>query len=779
MLIHYIDLLPAEGMTEYDKIRVEPVMLIDLGSSIKKEILELECESRQEGSIHSSQITPAQREANIINLTTVNIRTEGLEKPTLLRGISGRELRSLGSDVIDLRAFINGKPIREVKSTFEYCHLGCMGYNGILGMPGIKALRLSLNHDGKIKSELEQGGEVTKSAFLSSLQATEVPETPPKIPLSRIRTGEDVLRAFSHCFCNDISDMDSGATIVASKLRMLSDNPVYRRQYPIPNKLISKVKALVDELEDSGIIEGSTSLWNSPLFPVAKTDGSVRITMDLRMINEATEFFPFPIPRVEDNLRAFAGAKVFSTLDLTSGFFQIHIPESDRNYFTFLLHWGRYRFIRLPQGAKNSAQIFQWAMNLVLGDLLYKCVHFTSMTSLFTEQHVTDLAAVLERLSCFNLKAKRGKSYSFKGSVDYLSQVIDQGGIKPMWDNVAALRNLNRPHNIRGIRSLLGTVNYYRRFMISNLGQRMRSKKRSRSFEYVKTRNKYTSIINNKKKKYFCEIQEKLNNTYDSSEFWKTIARFRKRNYTQGNISISDWQQFYNKLLDTESIPDYEPVTMTFLNTDNELTKCITLNEISKEISRIRHGKAAVIQPIFKNGDPDDPSNYRGIALLSNIAKLFISILKSRLGSWIERRNIVPENQAGFRAGHSCQDHIFTLLSLIQMTLSRKRRKCYMFFVDLKKAFATVPHSLLWRKQVDAGLNHRFVNLIKDHYTNMTAALHTQRRCTAAANWDNTLPMVAFAIRTTVHASTGFTPAKLVFGHELRLPQPFQEEEHT
>ncbi|UYV83557.1 hypothetical protein LAZ67_23001454 [Cordylochernes scorpioides] len=236
--------------------------------------------------------------------------------------------------------------------------------------------------------------------------------------------------------------------------------------------------------------------------------------------------------------------------------------------------------------------------------------------------------------------------------------------------------------------------------------------------------------------------------------------------------AISDWQQFYNKLLDTEPIPDYEPVTMTLLNTDNELTKCITLNEISKEISRIRHGKAtgfddimneaikalpkdyltslkdifnrilrtsefpttwlkSVIQPIFKNGDPDDPSNYQGIALLSNIAKLFTSILKSRLGSWIKKRNIVPENQAGFRAGHSCQDHIFTLSSLIQMTLSRKRRKCYMFFVDLKKAFDTVPHSLLWRKLVDAGLNHRFVNLIKDYYTNMTTVVRWNNSFTA------------------------------------------------
>ncbi|UYV65222.1 hypothetical protein LAZ67_3003636 [Cordylochernes scorpioides] len=308
-----------------------------------------------------------------------------------------------------------------------------------------------------------------------------------------------------------------------------------------------------------------------------------------------------------------------------------------------------------------------------------------------------------------------------------------------------------------------------KKIMKATLTKYIKSNKDLDRLEYVKTRNKYTSIFNNKKKKYFCEIQEKLNNTYDSSEFWKTIARFRKRNYTQGNISISDWQEFYNKLLDTESIPDYEPVTMTFLNTDNELTKCITLNEISKEISRIRHGKAAgfddimneaikalpkdclislkdifnrilrmsefpttwlksVIQPIFKNGDPDDPSNYRGIALLSNIAKLFTSILKSRLGSWIERRNIVPENQAGFRAGHSCQDHIFTLLSLIQMTLSRKRRKCYMFFVDLKKAFDTVPHSLLWRKLVDAGLNHHDIVLIGESKNNLQIKINMLRK---------------------------------------------------
>ncbi|UYV81756.1 ADCY8 [Cordylochernes scorpioides] len=131
----------------------------------------------------------------------------------------------------------------------------------------------------------------------------------------------------------------------------------------------------------------------------------------------------------------------------------------------------------------------------------------------------------------------------------------------------------------------------------------------------------------------------------------------------------------------------------------------------------------SIIHPIFKNGDSDNPSNYRGISLLSNFAKLFISILRSRLVKWIETNDIIPENQAGFRSAHSYQDHIFILTSVIQLALRKKRGKCYSFFVDLKKAFDTVPHALLWTKLVKIGLNHRFVNLIKRYYEDMTAAV--------------------------------------------------------
>ncbi|UYV84611.1 hypothetical protein LAZ67_X002821 [Cordylochernes scorpioides] len=384
-----------------------------------------------------------------------------LNKPIMLKGLGGFRVPSEGSSLVEIGAEINVKAIRNVRTTFEFCDLGFANYDGILGMPGIRALQLTMSHDGTITSEYE------KKAFKTPIIAKELEALPPRLPMDQIRTGEDVVRAFPHCFCDGIRDMGKGSTITAPELRMLSAKPIHKRQYPIPAITVPKVKALVKELEEVGIVEECTSLWNSPLFPVAKSDGSVRITLDLRLINDATEFFPFPIPRVEDNLRAFAGAKVFSTLDLTSGFFQIHIPECDRDYFAFSLPWGRYRFARLAQGAKNSAQIFQWAMNIVLGDLLFKCVRLyiddVIVYSSSFEQHVADLAAVPERLSKFRLPAKRAKSYFFRDSVEYLGHTIDQEGIKPLYDNVAALRDMPRPKNIRAVRSLLGMVNYYRR----------------------------------------------------------------------------------------------------------------------------------------------------------------------------------------------------------------------------------------------------------------------------------------------------------------------------
>ncbi|UYV82872.1 hypothetical protein LAZ67_22001175 [Cordylochernes scorpioides] len=265
--------------------------------------------------------------------------------------------------------------------------------------------------------------------------------------------------------------------------------------------------------------------------------------------------------------------------------------------------------------------------------------------------------------------------------------------------------------------------------------------------------------MNFNKKKFLQEKQELFKNARDSANFWKTIATLKDKSYIQGNITILEWQCFYNKLLSAETTIGSDLSTLSPI--DPELYCEISITEITREISNLANEKAcgadeipnealktlpfehlvtlknifnriinsgsypliwskSIIHPIFKSGDRDNPSNYRGIGLISNLSKLFTSILKSRLRNWIEGRSIIPENQAGFRKGYSCQDHIFTLLSLIQLTLRRKRRKLYAFFVDLKKAFDTVPHSLLWSKLGELGLDFRFVNLIRNYFEQMT-----------------------------------------------------------
>ncbi|UYV61968.1 hypothetical protein LAZ67_1007216 [Cordylochernes scorpioides] len=131
----------------------------------------------------------------------------------------------------------------------------------------------------------------------------------------------------------------------------------------------------------------------------------------------------------------------------------------------------------------------------------------------------------------------------------------------------------------------------------------------------------------------------------------------------------------------------------------------------------------SIIHPIFKSGDKDNPSNYRGIALISNLSKLFTTILRSRLNEWVERRNVISENQAGFRRGRSCVDLIFTLTTLIQLSLRKKRGKLYVFFVDLRKAFDTVPHSLLWKKLTNLGVSYQFIHAIRNYYEQATVAV--------------------------------------------------------
>lgn len=106
---------------------------------------------------------------------------------------------------------------------------------------------------------------------------------------------------------------------------------------------------------------------------------------------------------------------------------------------------------------------------------------------------------------------------------------------------------------------------------------------------------------------------------------------------------------------------------------------------------------SAYLAPVFKKGDPQDPGNYRGIAIISVLSKLYASVLNSRLSAVCETDSVRAHGQAGFRKNHRCSDQIFILQFLRQKALSKKK-KLFVCFVDFAKAFDSIPRPLLWSR---------------------------------------------------------------------------------
>jgi hypothetical protein len=123
-----------------------------------------------------------------------------------------------------------------------------------------------------------------------------------------------------------------------------------------------------------------------------------------------------------------------------------------------------------------------------------------------------------------------------------------------------------------------------------------------------------------------------------------------------------------------------------------------------------------IISIYKKKGDLKDPSNYRGITLLSCLGKVFTSLISSRLSSFVENFELLGEEQARFRKNHSTADHIFVLYALINIYVKKEKKKLFCTFIDYSKAFDTVPHVHLWTKLLNTGINGKIFNVIKNMY---------------------------------------------------------------
>ena len=130
------------------------------------------------------------------------------------------------------------------------------------------------------------------------------------------------------------------------------------------------------------------------------------------------------------------------------------------------------------------------------------------------------------------------------------------------------------------------------------------------------------------------------------------------------------------------------------------------------------------IMSLHKKGDVSDPANYRGITMSSCLGKLFNSILNSRLYAFMEKNNIIPQEQIGFKRNHRTADHIFILKNLLE-SYKKKRKQLFLCFVDFKQAFDTVWHIGLLYKMAESGISSGMFRIIKDMYSKINICIQS------------------------------------------------------
>ena len=232
----------------------------------------------------------------------------------------------------------------------------------------------------------------------------------------------------------------------------------------------SVISEQVQQMLEKGVLKESVSAWNNPLVLIRKRDGSYRVCNDLRYTNAITKKDSQPLKNCQDLINALEGSKYFSSLDLTSGFWQVPLSASSKEKTSFSTPDAKkYEYNCMPFGLCNAPGTFERLMQRVLTNLEWRttlvflddiCVHSRTIT-----ENISRLREVFDRLRYANLKVKVSKTHLLKREISFLGHKINEFGVAPDPSKIEAVSTWPRPRKVKDIRSFIGLCSYYRKFI--------------------------------------------------------------------------------------------------------------------------------------------------------------------------------------------------------------------------------------------------------------------------------------------------------------------------
>ncbi|XP_034549867.1 uncharacterized protein K02A2.6-like [Notolabrus celidotus] len=279
-------------------------------------------------------------------------------------------------------------------------------------------------------------------------------------------TTEDILRRYSDVFRDELGTL-KGVTV---NLHVDPEAPPrFFKPRAVPYAMKDKVEQELDRLQRQGIIEPvQFSRWAAPIVPVLKEDKTARICGDYKLtVNQVAKLEEYPLPRVDDLFATLSGGKLFTKLDMSHAYQQLLLDEDSKEYVTINTHKGLFKYNRLVFGVASSPAIFQRTMDSLLQGIPHVAVYLDDIliTGATEQGHLANLEQVLKKLSDAGLRLKRSKCVFLVPSVTYLGHKITAEGLCPLEDKVRAIKEAPSPKSVTELRSFLGMVNYYGKFL--------------------------------------------------------------------------------------------------------------------------------------------------------------------------------------------------------------------------------------------------------------------------------------------------------------------------
>ena len=269
------------------------------------------------------------------------------------------------------------------------------------------------------------------------------------------------------------SDTDIGRTkLEIHRIPTGDATPIRLPPRRAPMHLRSDIQEQILKMKEQGIVEDCTSSWAFPLVIVKKKDGSNRICVDYRALNQVTVKDGHPLPRLDDSLDALAQATIYTTLDMTSGYHQVEVAPEDRDKTAFVDGRGHHlRYVTMPFGLCNAPSTFQRLMEKVLDGMVFDMVVvYLDDVVIFSrsiKEHMEHLKQVFDRFRQHNLKLKPRKCELCRTKVKYLGHVVSAEGVATDPSLVEKVKDWPTPRTVRQVRSFLGLCNYYRSYVPS------------------------------------------------------------------------------------------------------------------------------------------------------------------------------------------------------------------------------------------------------------------------------------------------------------------------